>query len=102
MTAPAWSKDQPLRADATDAQILVRTQWHWDNNKLISMKKAQVLVAREFAAAAVAASGSPPSPPELPIHAWARCGHCAKIVHAIIGATPEETQERVRRFTSNA
>ena len=51
---------------------------------------------------AVASSGSPPSPSELPMHAWARCGQCAKIVHAIIGETPEEVQKRVRDFTTGA
>ena len=54
MTAPAWSPDQPLRADATDEQMYKRRIWILRNLPLMNDGQISVKMAREFAHAQVA------------------------------------------------
>ena len=52
MTAPAWSPDQPLRADATDEQINARSQRLVQTiDPEMNFTVLPLMVAREFAAA---------------------------------------------------
>ena len=53
-TAPAWSPDQPLRADATDEQMYKRRIWILRNLPLMNDGQISVKMAREFAHAQVA------------------------------------------------
>ena len=50
--APAWSPDQPLRADATDEQMYKRRIWILRNLPLMNDGQISVKMAREFAVAA--------------------------------------------------
>ena len=55
MTAPAWSPDQPLRADATNEQIHERAYWLYSQSPPSRDRAAHYAeVAREFAHAQVA------------------------------------------------
>ena len=64
--APAWSPDQPLRADATDVQIILRHDvLYFDEGK--TEREATVQVAHELLRAAVPSDETPaksPSPAE--------------------------------------
>lgn len=49
---PAWTSDQPLRADATDGQMVERASYVWDNrHALVQGRPIEAMIAREFAAA---------------------------------------------------
>ena len=62
-TAPAWSPDQPLRADATDEQINARSQrLALVIDPAMNFTVLPLLVAREFAQACVAAQRADAEP----------------------------------------
>lgn len=54
-TPKPWTADQPLRADATDEQIVARLRWNYENVGPCSLTDDAIRVAREFAASCVAA-----------------------------------------------